>query len=169
MQSAARILHGRASSASSPHPSSFLPSNSYDLTLMFANMGLPVIGLLCLILATWTTNVGNAYSGGIATVGIFKISDKKRPLVTFIVGALGIILALVGIMDHFSSFLSLLAAFVPPMAGVVIAWACGTAFAMIFTFFIPTINGIIVSMLVYFILCKVVKSPKANPFAKAAE
>ena len=170
-------------------------TNSYDLTLMFANMGLPVIGLLCLILATWTTNVGNAYSGGIATVGIFKISDKKRPLVTFIVGALGIILALVGIMDHFSSFLSLLAAFVPPMAGVVIAdywilgkgkaaewkpfkgvnwlglisWACGTAFAMIFTFFIPTINGIIVSMLVYFILCKVVKSPKANPFAKAAE
>ena len=36
-------------------------TGNYDLTLMFSGMGLPLVGLLCLILATWTTNCGNAY------------------------------------------------------------------------------------------------------------
>lgn len=172
-----------------------ITTGSYDLTLMFANMGLPIIGLICLILATWTTNVGNAYSGGIAILGIFKIKSDKRSIVTCVAGVIGIILAITGIMNYFSSFLSFLSVLVPPMAGVVIAdywivgkgnaaewkpfkgvnwlgilsWVCGTAFAMIFNFFVPTINGVIVAMLVYFVLCKTVKSEKANPFAAKAE
>lgn len=166
-------------------------TGSYDLTIMFAEMGLPVIGLLCLTLATWTTNVGNAYSGGIATLGIFKIHPEKRPIVTFIIGLIGIILAILGIMEQFQSFLAILGALVPPMAGVVVAdywivgkgnkdewepfkginwlgiisWACGTLFAYFVNILVPTINGILLSMLVYIILTKVVKNPKVNPFA----
>ncbi len=169
-------------------------SGNYDLTLMFSGMGLPLVGLLCLILATWTTNCGNAYSGGIAIVGIFKLKDDKRALVTLIAGSIGTLLAIVGIMDHFVPFLSFISVLVPPMAGVVIAdywilgkgkkeawkpfkgvnwlglisWACGTAFGTAFTFFIPTINAVIVSMLVYIILIKVVKSEKLNPFCTQA-
>ncbi len=166
-------------------------TGNYDLTLMFSGMGLPLVGLLCLILATWTTNCGNAYSGGIAIVGIFNLKDDKRPIVTLLAGAVGTILAIVGIMNFFTPFLNFISLLVPPMAGVAIAdywilgkgkkegwkpfkgvnwlglisWACGTAFGILFTFFIPTINAVIVSMLIYIILINVVKSPKLNPFS----
>ena len=43
---------------------------------------MPIIRLLVLILATWTTNVGNAYSAGIDLVNILKLKDDKRALVT---------------------------------------------------------------------------------------
>lgn len=36
------------------------------------------------------------------------------------------------------------------------------------TFFIPEIVGIIVTIIVYCVLCGVVKNPKYNPFAKEA-
>lgn len=167
-------------------------TGSYDLTLMFSGMGLPFIGLLCLILATWTTNCGNAYSGGIAIVGIFNLKDDKRAIVTLIAGTIGTVLAIVGIMNFFTPFLNFISLLVPPMAGVAIAdywilgkgnkadwkpftgvnwlglvsWACGTAFGIIFNFFIPTINAVIVAMLIYIILVKIVRSPKLNPFVK---
>jgi len=55
-----------------------------------------------------------------------------------------------------------------PFKGVnwlgLISWACGTAFGMVFKFLIPTINAVIVAMIVYFILIKLVKSEKVNPF-----
>ena len=41
-------------------------TGSYDVTSMFAGLGLPVIAMLVLILATWTTNTGNAYMSGLA-------------------------------------------------------------------------------------------------------
>ena len=165
-------------------------TGNYDLTVMFSGIGLPLVGLLCLILATWTTNCGNAYSGGIAIVGVFKMKDDKRAIVTLIAGAIGTVLSIVGIMNYFTPFLSFISVLVPPMAGVVIAdywilgkgkkedwkpfkgvnwlglisWACGTAFGMVFKFLIPTINAVIVAMIVYFILIKLVKSEKVNPF-----
>lgn len=165
-------------------------AGNYDLTIVFSSMGLPVIGLLCLILATWTTNVGNAYSGGIAIVGILKLKDDKRAIATVVAGGIGIILAIMGVIDYFTSFLSFISVLVPPMAGVVVAdywikgkgnkkawkpfkgvnwlgiisWAGGTAFGIAFQIFIPTINAIIVAMVIYLILVNVVKSEKLNPF-----
>lgn len=165
-------------------------SGSHDITLMFADIGLPVIGLLVLILATWTTNTGNAYSAGIAIVNIFKLKDDKRFLTTIICGIVGIILSLVGIINAFNAFLTLLGYFIPPVAGAAIAdywvlgkrkewkavkgvnwigivsWLCGTAVAYFFPqLFIPTINGIIVSLLVYIILAKTIKNKNINPWA----
>lgn len=167
-------------------------SGSHDITVMFANIGLPIIGLIVLILATWTTNTGNAYSAGIAVVNIFKLKDNKRFLATIICGAIGIILSLSGIINIFNAFLTLLGYFVPPVAGAtiadywilgkgkaenwhavkgvnwmgIIAWLSGTAVAYFFpALFIPTINGIVVSGIVYIILAKLIKSNRINPFA----
>lgn len=170
-----------------------ITAGNYDITMMFSNIGLPVIGLIVLILATWTTNTGNAYSAGIAVVNIFKLKDNKRSLATLICGAVGTLLALLGIIDLFVPFLSILGYAIPPIAGVaiadywikgkgnadkwkakegvnwlgVISWLAGTAVAAFLpNFFIPTINAIVVSMLVYVLLTSVVKSPQSNPFAK---
>lgn len=167
-------------------------SGSHDITVMFADIGLPIIGLIVLILATWTTNTGNAYSSGIAVVNIFKLDDDKRFLATIICGVVGIILSLSGIINLFNAFLTLIGYFVPPVAGAtiadywilgrgkpenwhsiegvnwigIIAWLCGTAVAYFFpTLFIPTINGIVVSGVVYIVLAKVVKNKKINKLA----
>ena len=83
---------------------------------MFANVGLPAIGMIVLILATWTTNVGNAYSAGIAVVNMFKLRDDRRAIVTAICGLIGIALSLGGIVYYFVDFLSLLSASSPRSA-----------------------------------------------------
>lgn len=166
-------------------------SGSYDITTMFSNIGMPVIGLVVLILATWTTNTGNAYSAGIATVNIFRLSDDKRFYTTLACGIIGILLSLGGVINVFLNFLITIGYFIPPVAGVVIsdywllgkgyvkdwkkfeginwlgiiAWLAGVAVAYFGkSFFIPTVNGIVVAALVYYILGKIVKSTKYNPF-----
>ena len=166
-------------------------SGSSDITVMFSNVGLPIAGMLVLILATWTTNVGNAYSAGIAVVNIFKLKDDRRAIVTAICGIIGILISLGGIVYYFVNFLSLLSYFITPIGAVlvadywimgkgkaenwkpfpgvnwlgIIAWLVGTVTVYVDKFFIPEIIGIIVSMLVYVVLCKVVKNPKYNPYA----
>ncbi|MCL1895003.1 MAG: cytosine permease [Clostridiales bacterium] len=173
-----------------------ISSGSFDITIMFSNIGVPIIGLIVLIAATWTTNTGNAYFSGIAVVNIFKLSDDKRSIATLICGAIGTVLAVVGIIFVFVPFLSFLSSVIPPVAGVaiadywiagrgdkdkwepfkgvnwlgVIAWVCGAAFALLLpALFIPTINAILIAIVVYVVLAKVVKSPKVNPFAAQAD
>lgn len=41
-------------------------TGNFDVTSMFAGLGLPIVAMLVLILATWTTNTGNAYMSGLA-------------------------------------------------------------------------------------------------------
>lgn len=162
-----------------------------DITVMFASVGMPVVGLLVLILATWTTNVGNAYSAGIATVSVLKLKDDKRAIVTAVCGLLGIIISLGGIIYYFVDFLSWLSYLTTPICAILIAdywilgkgnaktwkpfngvnwlgvvsWLAGSAITYFDTFFIPEIVGIVCTMALYIILCKVVKNPKVNPFA----
>ncbi|MDR3120241.1 MAG: cytosine permease [Clostridiales bacterium] len=160
-------------------------AGQYDISLVFSALGLPAIGLIGLILATWTTNVTNAYSGGIAVSNIFGLGEDKRKIATAIAGALGTILGAVGIMDRFTSFLNVITSFVPPVAGVIIAsyWIIGkgkrenfvaangfnvaglAAFALgaavayitssVLPFFIAPINGIVVSMAAYIALIRI--------------
>ena len=56
-----------------------LVAGQYDITKVFASMGLPLIGMIVLILATWTTNTGNAYTAGLAVIRLFNIKDEKTP------------------------------------------------------------------------------------------
>ncbi len=163
-----------------------MTTGKYDISEVLSDLGIPVIGLIALILATWTTNVTNAYSGGIAVSDLFGASEKGRGLMTAIAGIIGTLLAAFGFMNYFTNFLSILTALIPPVAGVVIAsyWILGKgkrknliidrdfnisgiiAFAIgaicayvtgsIFPVFIGPINGIVISMLCFILFEKTI-------------
>ena len=83
-------------------------TGNYDVAAMFAGLGLPIVAMLVLILATWTTNTGNAYMSGLAACKMFSIKDSKRPLVTMICGVLGVIMAIAGLADFLNTYISIL-------------------------------------------------------------
>ena len=102
-------------------------TKQYDISAVLTALGVPALGLLALVLATWTTNVTNAYSGGIAVSSLIGKGEKSFKLSTAISGALGTLLAAVGLLNYFQGFLSVLTALIPPVAGVIIAeyWIIG--------------------------------------------
>jgi len=151
-------------------------AGTFDITIALAQLGLGLIGSIILVLATWTTNTVNAYSGGLALVNLFNLKSEKRGLMTLIAGAIGTILAVVGLLDHFTSFLTILTAGIPPVSGCMIAdywfckkgnkeawqnnipkvnwiglisWAVGFAIAIFVNVGISAINGVIASMVLY--------------------
>ena len=95
--------------------------NTHDIVEIYAGMGLPLLALTMLIVATWTTNVMNVYSAGLALAGLLGWSPARRGLATAIAGLLGSALAVAGILGKLLGFLSLLTATVLPIAGVMIA------------------------------------------------
>ena len=102
-------------------------TGDYDITTVLASVGLPVLGVLVLILASWTTNSLNAYSAGLDAVMVFGAPDRKRKLVTVLVGAAGILLAVAGILEHIQMFLSLLSYVLSAVGGIMTAdyWIVG--------------------------------------------
>lgn len=102
-------------------------TGEYDISAILVSLGVPFIGLVALVLATWTTNVTNAYSGGLALSNLLGLDEKKSKLTTAIAGAIGTLLAAFGLLDAFQGFLSLMSALIPPLAGVLIAayWIVG--------------------------------------------
>ncbi|MBE6007840.1 MAG: cytosine permease, partial [Lachnospiraceae bacterium] len=102
-------------------------TGSYDISVFLSTAGLPFIGLVALVLATWTTNVSNAYSGGLSLSVLLGQDEKKSQITTAIAGIVGTILAAIGILNSIQGFLSLLSAIVPALMGVVIAdyWIVG--------------------------------------------
>ena len=169
-----------------------LSAGSFDLAVVFSDFGLPIIGLLVLILATWTTNTGNAYTSGIAICNMFSLKDNLRSWMTLLAGVIGTLLCLLGFSDAFNEFLNLIAALVPTIAGVAIAdywimgkgrpdlwkpfdgvnwmgvvsWIAGAAVAKWSTFFVPTLNGIVTALLCYCLLTAVIKNERLNPIYK---
>lgn len=102
-------------------------TKQYDISAVLTALGVPALGLLALVLATWTTNVTNAYSGGLAVSSLIGKGEKSFKLSTAISGGLGTLLAAVGLLNYFQGFLSVLTALIPPVAGVIIAeyWIIG--------------------------------------------
>lgn len=96
-------------------------TGQYDISAILASLGVPFIGLIALVLATWTTNVTNAYSGGLALSNLLGFDETKFKITTGIAGAIGTLLAAFGLLNAFQGFLSLMSAIIPPLAGVVIA------------------------------------------------
>ncbi len=108
----------------------------YDISQVFISFGsvvLGILGLLALICGTWTTNVTNAYTGGISLSVFLGFDETKRRITTAIACVIGIVVALIGALGSagfytlFQSFLSLLCAIIPPLAGTMIAdyWIIG--------------------------------------------
>lgn len=96
-------------------------TGQYDISAILANLGVPVLGLIALVLATWTTNVTNAYSGGLALSNLLGFDESKFTITTGIAGAIGTLLAAFGLLNAFQGFLSLMSGIIPPLAGVLIA------------------------------------------------
>ena len=92
-----------------------------DITTVLSDLGIPILGMIVLILSTWTTNTLNAYSAGLNVVMMFQLKESSRARVTLISGSVGTILAVAGILDHLSLFIDLLGATLTPMAGVIMA------------------------------------------------
>lgn len=155
---------------------------TYDIVEIYARMGMPGLALSVLIVAAWTTNVMNAYSSGLALNGLLHWPPARRRLATLLAGVLGSVLAASGILDHFTNFLMLLTATVPPVAGVIVcdywlagsyrpvggsngsgsewkrngivAWACGLATMMLVEHPIHSVLGIVVAAAVYYLLAR---------------
>lgn len=92
-----------------------------DLSIILADIGLPIMGMIILILATWTTNTTNAYSAGIDFVMLLNLEDKKRAITTMIAGLIGTILAAAGFSAYFEVFVNSLGTMFMPVAGVMVA------------------------------------------------
>lgn len=164
-------------------------AQQYDLTLVFVQVGLPILGMIVLIAATWTTNTTNAYSGGINAVLMLGLKDDKRWLATMASGLIGTICALMGLADHFETFLYVLGDLLLPTMGVILAdywiigkgdpknfrmpegfnwpgmisWLCGYAVIKLIPHGIPFAQGIIAAGVLYIILAKVVGRPQDKP------
>lgn len=96
-------------------------AGEYDISAVFITVGLPVIGVIALILATWTTNTANAYSGGLDLVMFFNAKDNKRAILTAIAGAIAVIVTLMGIASDFMNTLNILGCLTLPATGAVLA------------------------------------------------
>lgn len=102
-------------------------TGQYDISAILVSLGVPFFGLLALVLATWTTNVTNAYSGGLALSNLLGFDESKFKHTTGIAGGIGTLLAAFGVLGKFEAFLNLMSALLPPLAGVIIAnyWIIG--------------------------------------------
>lgn len=90
-----------------------------DIVNVMLNLGFPVWGFLILWFATWTSQLVNNYSMGLALSNMLNVnSGKGRALLTFIGTLIAIIIALAGILDYFMDFLYLTALIYPAVAGV---------------------------------------------------
>lgn len=102
-------------------------ANNYDISMVLIAVGIPILGVLSLVLSTWTTNSTNAYSSGLNLVMAFHIPDHRRREVTVAAGLIGTVLGAVGILNHVEGFLSFLSFLVCPIGGIMIAdyWFVG--------------------------------------------
>lgn len=91
-----------------------------DIVAVMINLGFPFWGFLILWLATWTSQLVNNYSMGLALSNMLNInSSKGRALLTLAGTILAIIIAIAGILDYFMDFLNLTAILYPAIAGVI--------------------------------------------------
>ena len=156
-----------------------ITQGTYDIVEIFSTLGFPFLAMSILILATWTSNVINIYSSGLAFNNLFNRGNENRSKTTLIVGVFGILLAALGVLSHFMSFISLLTITITPIAGVMISdyfisqtykenaqkinwkgifsWMSGVILMLSMTSEIKNIMGIISAAFVYFILQKINK------------
>lgn len=150
----------------------------YDISQVMAMVGLPILGLTIMILAQLTTNSINAYTGGLDAVMTFNLPDNRRREATFVVGVLGVVLAVLGILDFIEVYLNWITFFGAPIAGVMIAdyWIIGrgkpaswhpnegwnwtgiiaTVVSLVIALWIPfgvfNFNGVVVGFVVYLLI-----------------
>lgn len=156
-----------------------ITQGTHDIVKIFSSLGFPFLAMSVLILATWTSNVVNVYSSGLAFNNLFNLGDVARSNTTLLVGLIGVLLAALGVLSHFMSFISLLTITITPIAGVmisdyfisktykedaqkfnwkgIISWICGVVLMLSMTSQIKNILGIVAAAAVYYMLQKMSK------------
>ncbi len=92
-----------------------------DLAKIFVSVGMPLLGVLGVVLSTWAANAGDAYSAGLDVVKLGGLGEHRRALATALCGGVGVVLACLGIVDHFASVMVYLGIAITPLCGVMIA------------------------------------------------
>jgi len=80
-------------------------------------LGMGYWAFIVLLLAQWTTNDSNLYSGSLGLAGVLPF---PKPYLVLSMGTLGIAIASIGIENFFVPYLVFLGTFMPPVAGVII-------------------------------------------------
>lgn len=163
-----------------------------DIVNVMMNLGFPVWGFLILWLATWTSQLVNNYSMGLALANVLNVnSSKGRAILTLIGTIIAIIIALMGILQYFEDFLYLTALLYPAIAGVMmgdfffirrqqwedipgwnwmatIAIVAGIAVGYITQYIspmgLPAVQSLLISIAVYYIAMKIKKKVAPDQF-----
>lgn len=93
----------------------------FSKVMLLNNYGFwKVLAIITIILAAWTTNDNNLYSGALSINAMFP--DLKKWYITVFSGTVGTLLSIMGIntTGGFQGFLSILAILIPPAAAVMI-------------------------------------------------
>ncbi|MFI6872462.1 cytosine permease [Streptomyces sp. NPDC050400] len=83
-----------------------------------------VFGVLVVLMSTAKINDWNLYGSSLGVVNFFQVVFRKRlhrGAVTIALGIAGTVLSAVGIMTHFTDFLTVLGVAIPPIGGIVVA------------------------------------------------
>ncbi|MEU9688194.1 purine-cytosine permease family protein [Amycolatopsis japonica] len=83
-----------------------------------------VLGTLILVTAILKINDWNLYSSSLGLVNAAQVLLSRRldrTTATLLLGGLGTVLSAIGILDHFTTFLTWVGVLTPPVAGVMIA------------------------------------------------
>ncbi|MCD8915514.1 cytosine permease [Staphylococcus simulans] len=163
-----------------------------DIVEVMMGLGFPVWGFLILWFATWTSQLVNNYSMGLAFANLLNIdSHRGRQILTLLGTLIAIGVALAGFLKYFTDFLSLTAIVYPAIAGVlfvdffflrertwqkVAGWNVMATLAMVigmiigyYTQFvhqlgIPAIQSLIATMVCYYLFMRIKAVMKPDAF-----
>ncbi|MFD8352150.1 cytosine permease [Streptomyces coelicoflavus] len=83
-----------------------------------------VFGVLVVLMSTAKINDWNLYGSSLGVVNFFQVVFGKRVhrgAVTIVLGIAGTLLSAIGMMTHFTDFLSVLGVAIPPVGGIIVA------------------------------------------------
>ncbi|QYA42884.1 cytosine permease [Macrococcoides bohemicum] len=163
-----------------------------DIVNVMMGLGFPIWGFLILWFATWTSQLVNNYSMGLAFSNILNVnSNKGRMILTLLGTVIAIIVALMGILKYFEDFLYLTALVYPAIAGVMFAdfffmrnqtwrqidnWNYIATIALLigiligyitqytYNFGLPAVQSLVAAFIVYFVLMKIKARVKPDAF-----
>lgn len=87
-----------------------------NIVEIIQNFGYPFLALLLIVLASWSSNDNNLYSGALSLAAVFKNVSKN--VIVLAIAFLGYICSAVNITGYFIAFLMFLSAIIPPIASV---------------------------------------------------
>jgi cytosine permease len=165
-----------------------LGAGTSDIVQVMQELGFPAWGFVVLWIATWTSQLVSNYTGGLVLCNMFNLNDdKSRKILTLLFAFVGILLALLGIMNQFVNFLYATALVIPVIAGVIMShyffvnktslaftpswnWLAtisilvgllvGYLTQYIYPIGIPAVQSLVITGIVYVVLNKMIKNKK---------